>query len=182
MLRKNRAIKLAEEVLTENGVSHLPVRIDELAKKHAFVMRETLPKDVSGMLVPNSESTKKQWIIVVNKDHVLERRRFTIAHELGHLLMHQYKVPHADGAQRVRFRDSASSLGTEREEVEANQFAAELLMPASLLLPKLRELGFDSWDAEHTHEASEAIAHLASLCKVSQQALVFRIANLLQPD
>lgn len=133
------------------------------------------------MLVPTDEGAKKKWIIVLNKKHTPLRHRFTIAHELGHLLMHQYTKPHADGEQRIRFRDGTSSLGTEPEEVEANQFAAELLMPAALLVPRLREKGLDSWDGDESdNAATQAIGALAEECRVSQKALLFRIVNLFQ--
>jgi hypothetical protein len=178
---KTRAVRAAEELLDTLTVRRLPVRIDEIARKHAFVMRDPLPPDVSGMLIPAADNSKKSWIIIVNKKHSLERQRFTMAHELAHLVLHEYKTPHADGTQRVRFRDASSSLGTDREEVEANQFAAEILMPATLLIPRLRELGLDSWDGELSDTVSDALVGLARECRVSEQALLFRIANLLQP-
>lgn len=175
-----RAVRAAQQVLEEASVGRLPVKVHELAKKHAFVMRDPLPKDVSGMLIPAGAESKKRWIIVLNKAHTPERQRFTTAHELGHLLLHQYTTPHADGTQRVRFRDGTSALGTDRDEVEANQFAAELLMPASLLIPRLRELGLDSWDGDPPEKGSDALSELAQECRVSEQALLLRIANLLQ--
>ncbi len=174
-----RVTRAAQAILTGAAISRLPVDVRALARKHAFLMRDPLPPDVSGMLIPAPVDAKKSWIIMVNPTHSIERQRFTIAHELGHLVLHQYTSPHADGMQRVRFRDDTSSAGTDRDEIEANQFAAELLMPEQFLLPRLRELGFDSWDGEPPDDAADAIGDLAAECKVSQQALVIRIANLL---
>ena len=80
------------------------------------------------------------------------RRRFTIAHELGHCVLHQ------DG-QRALFcrHGSVEPPNPDREdagpqaapeplaliEQEANQFAAELLMPAPLIRHHYRETGGD---------------------------------------
>lgn len=178
---KTRAISAAQDLLKESSSVRLPVKVHEFARKHAYVMHDSLPPDVSGMLVPAAERSKKRWIIIINKSHPIERQRFTMAHELAHLMLHQYKTPHADGMQRVHFRNAVSSLGSDRDEVEANQFAAELLMPAELLVPRLRELGLDSWDGEPSDSVAASLEQLAFECKVSQQALVFRLANLLQP-
>lgn len=59
-------------------------------------------------------------IVVVNDDLPPDRVRFTVAHELGHLLLH--RVP-ADEAER-----------------EANRFAAEFLVPAAAIKPELEGL------------------------------------------
>lgn len=176
---KTRAARVAKEVLTELNVVKLDVKVREIAKKYAFIVRDPLPDDVSGMLIPSAPGSSKKWIIVVNKTHPQTRQNFSMAHELGHLILHGYTTPHADGGQPVRFRNETSSLGTDKDEIEANQFAAELLMPEELLMPRLQALGLTSWDGEPSKDALE---QLASECKVSQQALVFRIASLLQPS
>ncbi len=69
--------------------------------------------------------------IVVNKNNPVARQRFTIAHELGHFFLHQNETMHVDEHETVSvyFRDSESSKATKINEIEANQFAAELLMP-----------------------------------------------------
>lgn len=105
------------------------------------------------------------------------RQRFTIAHELGHLLLHRYTTPHADGRQ-IRFRDEDSSKGSVREEVEANQFAAEVLMPEDLIRAHLK-MSFDLADDTADREAVERLTRLAKRFEVSVQALSFRVANLI---
>ncbi|NOT09558.1 MAG: ImmA/IrrE family metallo-endopeptidase [Gemmatimonadales bacterium] len=164
------------------GESKLPVRIYEIAKRYAHIQRDRLPSDVSGMLIPAPEGASKRWIIVINKDHSIERQRFSMAHELGHLVLHEYRTPHADGVRQVRYRDTESSRGTDRDEIEANQFAAEILLPTKLIVPKLQELGLDTWDGEANKRITGAVEDLAVVCQVSQQALLLRIGNLLHRD
>jgi len=177
---RTRAVQAAEQIITRHKLERLPVNIRDVAREYASILTDPLPPDVSGMLVPASDQSAKKWIIIVNKRHGIERQRFTIGHELAHLLLHNYTAPHADGTKQIRYRNALSSLGTEQEEIEANQFAAEVLLPAKLLIPRLQNLGLISWDGEVPAKLSEAIADLAAECKVSLQALLLRIGNLLQ--
>jgi Zn-dependent peptidase ImmA (M78 family) len=62
-------------------------------------------------------------------------------------------------------------MATDISEVEANQFAAELLMPLKFLLRDLPEIRID-------FESDEKIASLAKRYGVSAQAMAYRIANL----
>ena len=75
-------------------------------------------------------------IIGVNSLHHPNRQRYTIAHELGHLELHRQLITsevHVDKGFPVLMRDPKSATGTELHEIEANQFAAELLMPRTLI-------------------------------------------------
>jgi Zn-dependent peptidase ImmA (M78 family) len=176
----SRATKMAKQVLKEQRVLSAPVQIEQIAKRYAHVVLEDLPPDVSGMLVPLAADTSKHpWAIIVNETNAKVRQRFTIAHELGHLLLHRYTTPHADAGYKVRFRDQASSTGSVGEEIEANQFAAALLMPEELILSYLAKVGFDYASAETDETAViEKLAAIANKFKVSIQSLSFRIANL----
>ncbi len=68
-------------------------------------------------------------IIVVNRNFSNDRKRFTIAHELGHILMHV-----AGGFPISKHRDSKT------REDEANIFASEFLMPKNEIINSLRGL------------------------------------------
>jgi Zn-dependent peptidase ImmA (M78 family) len=68
-------------------------------------------------------------------------------------------------------RDAKSSTATDISEVEANQFAAELLMPIRFLVRDLPGLGID-------FESDDKVASLAKKYGVSAQAMAYRIANL----
>ena len=171
MRPQRRAWNAAHQLLQESGVRSAPVPVEKIAGKHAAIAREPLGDDISGMLIP----TKDGPVIVVNSDHSPARQRFTLAHELGHLLLHNYTTPHADRRYKVRFRNAASSEGRDVEEVEANQFAAALLMPQDLLVKKLLEIGFEY---DSNEDDSEQLAAVASAFKVSQQALSIRLSAL----
>src|SRR5689334_698552 len=112
MAKPQRAIKEAQRVLSQCKVSSVPVDIETLASKWAHIVKQRLDSDLSGMLVPVPDSTDaRKWAIVVNKSHSAVRQRFTIAHELGHLLLHGYTSAHADRGFKIRLRDSKSSEG-----------------------------------------------------------------------
>jgi Zn-dependent peptidase ImmA (M78 family) len=78
-------------------------------------------------------------VIAVNPAHHLKRRRFTIAHELGHCPLHGGLVEHVDHNFRA-WRHADSSKAVNWEENQANRFAAELLMSNSFLEADLDEL------------------------------------------
>jgi IrrE N-terminal-like domain len=181
MRRISRAVRAARDLLQSEGIKTPAVPVEEIARRHAWLTYEDLPAEISGMLVPlASESSERRWAIIVNSGQALVRQRFTIAHELGHLLLHRYSQPHADAGFKVRFRDENSSLGSIREEVEANQFAAELLMPEPLLVKHLVAMGLDYAVEEMTDRQLEKLRELASDFGVSAQSLTFRIANLAE--
>jgi hypothetical protein len=180
MAASQRAARAALRVLAGEQVTKAPVPIGAIAAKYALVMYEKLPDEVSGMLLPlPKEGNAPKWAIVVNDGHAPVRQRFTIAHELGHLLMHRYTTPHADGKFVIRFRNATSSTGSDREEIEANQFAAELLMPERLVLAHATHLGLDLGDADPDSAASK-LSQLAKRFAVSVQAISFRVAHLTE--
>lgn len=176
--RKRRAWMAAQQLLREEGITEAPIDVEAIAAKRAHVIEQEMPEEISGMLVPLAEEAGgKAWAIVVNERHSLVRKRFTIAHELAHLVLHGYTSPHADRGFKVRMRDARSSDGSVLEEIEANQFAAELLMPRDYLIRRMEEEEFEYVAAEG--EGSEQLADLARELRVSQQALSIRLSTIL---
>src|SRR5439155_24819979 len=88
-----QAGRAAEKVVEDHGVRRAPINVVKIASKHASVIKRPLEDDISGALIPLGEN---DWAILVNSRHHPNRQRFTIAHELGHLLLHGYRTPHAD--------------------------------------------------------------------------------------
>ena len=109
-------------------------------------------------------------MIGVNWLHHPNRQRFTIAHEIGHFVLHRGGT-YIDKGTYARFRDLESGSGTKREEREANQFAAELLMPRHLVETLLQSQHLDPGD-------DGSLNRLAEEFEVSALAMSFRLANL----
>jgi Zn-dependent peptidase ImmA (M78 family) len=150
------------------GLDEPPVDVEALARSlGAEVRLFRLERDVSGVLYRD----KGRRVIVVNSAHPLVRRRFTIAHEIGHLLMHPGQTVHVDQGLRINLRDPMSATAEDIDEVEANAFAANLLMPAGWLRSDLADRSLNLEDATE-------IQHLAERYKVSQQAMIVRLASL----
>lgn len=123
--------------------------------------------DVAGVLYRQGDHK----VIAVNQMHPLTRRRFTIAHEIGHLVLHRGVPVHVDQGFRINLRDPSSAQGQEIEEIEANAFAANLLMPFYWLRNDLRA---DLIDLDDSSEVKE----LAERYQVSQQAMLIRLTTL----
>lgn len=167
--RFSLARRKATELLRTGQVTTAPVPIEVLAGLVGAVIRyEPFAGQLSGMVhrLQNGGA-----IIGVNSLHAETRKRFTIAHELGHLVLHTDEDFHIDETFPAKFRDEVSSLAIDDHEIEANQFAAELLMPTFLLADELNEFPFDI-------ESGELAADLARKYCVSVQAMTIRLSSL----
>jgi Zn-dependent peptidase ImmA (M78 family) len=169
MLRQDRASKAARDVLRRAGVSRPPIPVERIARQLGVeVRRQPFEGDLSGMLFREAGRA----IVGVNSLHPRSRQRFTIAHEIGHLELHDREGIHLDRKfPIVRQRDARSSLAIDAEEIEANGFAAELLMPASMIEDDIEE-------ADPFFEDDELTSWLADRYEVSLQAMAIRLGNL----
>ncbi len=174
-VRRKYVRTLVERILNVNGIDKPPVPVENLvATLGADLRYEPANDDLSGFLIRDPKKNQRA-IIGVNLNHATNRKRFTVAHELGHFLMHQGDMVHVDrfnAVFQVKLRSEEASKGTDIEEIEANLFAAELLMPASFL-----KLDLDSMQPQDI-EDEEALRKLASIYEVSLQALTFRLVYL----
>jgi Zn-dependent peptidase ImmA (M78 family) len=160
--------RLTEQLLSEFEVCSPPVPVERMATAKGCVIRQSDLGEISGILVRSSSGS----VIGVNKIHPETRRRFTIAHELGHFLLHQGEGVTYDEDFRVSLRSDQSSTGTDVAEIEANFFAASLLMPNGLLLADPRTKSIELED-------SDATSDLAATFGVSTQAMTLRLARLI---
>lgn len=169
---RTRAIGTAKSIIDKHNVVRPPVRIDKLARKlGAKLLYAPLDDELSGMVYIKDGDP----IIGVNALHHPNRQRFTIAHEVGHLLLHKDQIAkevHVDKAFLMLRRDAKAASGTDNIEIEANAFAAEILMPEKLVLNFLEGDSFDIDD-------EELIKTLAQKFKVSTQAMQFRLGNFI---
>src|SRR5438445_468099 len=126
-LRKKQIQDTINNLLNSNRVKKPPVPVDRIAHKlgldvelHRFDKEE-----FSGILVREGDKA----VIGINATHSPTRQRFSIAHEIGHYLLHTGDRVFIDRIYNVNFRSSRSSQGTDFEEIEANTFASLLLIP-----------------------------------------------------
>ncbi|MGW3820529.1 ImmA/IrrE family metallo-endopeptidase [Streptomyces sp. NPDC005046] len=157
----------ARTLLAEFGIDEAPIDPVQLAEKlGVFVVPQDMPADVSGMLLRRGD----EQVIGVNQKHHENRQRFTVAHELGHLRLHRGRPLILDTDTRVNFRDTVSSMATDREEMEANRFAAALLAPEPMVRRAAREAEFRT--------AQQLVHLMAERFKTSDMAMNYRLINL----
>lgn len=167
-----RAEAAAENLLAAHRLIGAPVNVEQLAKACGV---EVVPQsfedgDVSGMLLREDGLPP---VIGVNTAHSHKRQRFTIAHELGHWALHPGRLVIFDRPMRINRRDSVSAMATDREEIQANAFAAALLMPERLVRQRVGEL-----PVGQRRDPEAAAGELARLFEVSALAMSFRLVNL----
>lgn len=168
-MRIQKIQKTAKELLTRFDIQAPPVPVRRLARGcGACIVRVSgRDDDIDGFLYREDSEA----VIGVNRDQAAVRQRFTIAHELGHLLLHERSQVHVDRGFRVRLRSGVSREGIDRDEMEANRFAAELLMPTGFLRADLEEWELDLAD-------DRQLRVLARRYGVSTQALAIRLNSL----
>lgn len=156
----------ADEVLSLCGISEPPVPVEMVPDKFGIHLCELSGSDdIFGAIVRQASNV----VIAVNPSQHPNRQRFTIAHELGHFFCHPSRAEHVDRDFRVHWRNRESSQGINWEEIEANRFAAELLMPERFLRT----------DLAGTAALSESVIRsLATRYRVSSVAMKFRLLNL----
>lgn len=167
--RYSRIERTVLDLLHEHGITTPAVDVQAVAEACGAAIRfERFNNEVSGLLLRDAATN----IIGVEKRQSPTRQRFTIAHELGHLLLHDGEELRVDRQFRMNLRSPASSTAEDVEEIEANAFAASLLMPLPFLKRDFEELWIDIDDEEQVKE-------LAGRYEVSPQAMTIRLVNLV---
>lgn len=158
----NTATHAANELLEKACVTKPPIDVERLAGLcGVLVLYGDFPDSLSGLVFSHDGSA----VIGVNQQHHTNRRRFSLAHELGHYLLghHQESRGYED-----RFHIDAAE-GTApgydwRAERAANDFAAEILMPRKLI--------------SHAFKKTQTPPVLAEMFEVSELAMGYRLMNL----
>lgn len=137
-----RSQVMAQRLIAWAGL-RMPMDVEEAARRLGVDIADVyLSGAVSGMLV---REEPKRWLIIVNRRHTDPgRRRFTIAHELGHWILH-----------RPLLSECVLELWEEWER-EADDFAAHLLMPPDQVQEWVRMFGMV--DIERAFGVSKAAA------------------------
>lgn len=169
---RDRGRDRARQLIADYDISRPPVHVEPIAEAYGFeIARHRFDGPESGFALRDG----RRSIIGVNIQTSRRRQRFTIAHELGHLLMHEGRPLTVDQAVlRVDLRNEVSSMATDLQEIEANTFAASLLMPEEIVLDHATILLRTSSDISR----DDLITKLARTFDVSVEAMGYRLISL----
>ncbi len=145
----------AWQTLIDFKVSSLPVSLFSICTEAGISIIEN--KDVNELRQGESGVSVKQgdnWYIIIEDTEILQRQRFTIAHELAHILLgHE---------MRSGYYTRRENMVKSDDETEADMFAARLLAPACVLW------GINAQTAEQ----------IASVCNISREAAKIRAERM----
>ncbi len=159
-----RAAGAAERVIQEHNIRALPVQPIEIAERVGIevVAKPASDSGVSGMLIKVGDDFCIAYATHIGSPGF---RRFSIAHELGHYFLEGHiDAVFVEGSVH---ESRAGFLSGIQYEIEADHFAARLLMPNALFSAALRRAG----------EGLAAVESLASLCETSLPATAIRYAE-----
>jgi Zn-dependent peptidase ImmA (M78 family)/DNA-binding XRE family transcriptional regulator len=152
----------ADALLEAAGITSLPIPIEELVIGCGVqILPWDFDNNIDGLVI----QLEARAVIWVNRDQAKTRQRFTLAHELGHHLLRHVDEFHLDLGGDLSPNATGEHPGYNwRAERAANEFAANLLMPASMI----RRASAETTD----------VSALASQFKVSPAAMGFRLTAL----
>lgn len=183
--RSRRVVeKQAEHVLERMGITKPPVDVEKVARGLGYkvVFKYYDDDELSGTVFTDSRGA---ITLGINTFQAPVRQRFSIAHEIGHAQMHlggrqANDELFVDPPARMLFRDGKASLGEYKQEIEANQFAAALLMPADFV----STVGSRLVKTNASISVARLVDSLAERFEVSAQAMKYRLVTLgiIEPD
>lgn len=151
-------------VIAANYVTSPPILIDDIAENYGLkVLYGELPPemgDVAGYIMLQDE----EKVVLINSLDSPVRQRFTIAHELGHYLLHVDALRN-NPKYGIMKRHPIGQGDNDVYEIEANFFASRLLVPKFLL------------------EQYEQLPHtrMATIFAVSSDVIGYRLRNQNAP-
>ncbi len=141
----------AGDLLRHFSINDTPVPVERIVREMGIAIEIVETSEFAG----SSDTNGNQATIRVNAADVRVRQRFTVAHELGHVLLHPLGQ---------NFRDP-DFLPSTHFEVEANGFAADLLMPEWMVRSAFNAIGPGS-------------LRLAAMFDVSVASIEYRLRQL----
>lgn len=158
---RTSAESLLENVWLNRG---FPVDPAWIARKLGLdAVEAEIDNNVSGALI---KEKNQDPVIILNKHDSSSRKRFTCAHELGHYVRNTETIDDYKKLEyeHIDFRDERSSSGCIEEEIFANNFAANLLMPRHEVIKK--------------HKEGMPKVLMSDYFGVSDEAITYRLKNL----
>ena len=158
--------EMASKVLAECGIAEPPIDLKRIVEVKGFVYMEvdTFPDDVSALFIEKGG----QNYAMVNSKHHPNRRRFSLAHELGHIILSHKWVDLEEEVSTIDTppENNGDSRHRDAREKEADIFASALLIPLAML------------KKEHSKKDVD-INKLAKAFAVSPQAMTIAVMDNL---
>jgi Zn-dependent peptidase ImmA (M78 family) len=163
--RYSLAQELADKITINES---FPIDLDKICNLFQINLIKKTVEGLSGAAIVEGAAKT----ILVNNSEPETRQRFTISHELGHLLLHKNENLNYSQVPVVLFRESTATAFQDWKEREANCFAANLLMPTKAIQVRIQEL----FQTEAIHE--DVVEKLSNEFQVSVQAMSIRLSQL----
>jgi predicted transcriptional regulator len=160
IVSKSTGLDITTEAQIQAFQQSPPVDVSAIAKSFGINVWEdrNLGPAVSGKLFQDRvNGGTSGYSIVVNANEAFVRRRFTVAHEIAHFLLHRDLI--REGVEDDTFYRSKLSSAL---ETQANAMAANILMPYVLI-------------NQAVAQGINTVAGLATLFQVSQDAMKVRM-------
>lgn len=164
-LKLTPEIKMARRLHKKHSLI-IPVDLNNLISEYAQLIYKSIPIDgVDGVCI-NLKHPKKKTKIVVNNTSSNNRQRFTLAHELGHIIIPWHLGTIIDDIDNKETKSGCDNPYWINER-EANRFASELLMPFDWLYARFLE----------NNNLNELISFTCKNCVVSEDAARIRVGR-----
>lgn len=178
---KEHKEKAPSRLLKDLDLYKVPIDLDELCNRLGVNKSSKMKfSPHSGEISVNKEGVVDIWINPIDAPN---RRRFTLAHEIGHLVHDIIPYITGDGGAD-KFIDDEKTLKRDGrqhpEEYRANDYAAKLLMPRALVIEHAKEVISEirNETGKRKVPVSEFVARMAKVFKVSEQAMEIRLSNI----
>lgn len=159
----SKAITAVKKIYDECGITDpLQLSIEDVINSKNIVIKEEEIDGADGRILMNENS----GVITINsKIDFPPKKRFILAHELGHFELHRnIKKGFSDNDETL---NHSYQINFSVEEVEANEFAAEYLMPTELFYSECKGKVFNH----------KVIEHLANRFQVSKTAAILKFVK-----
>jgi Zn-dependent peptidase ImmA (M78 family) len=151
-----------DRIIKAFNLNTAPIDVEAITEELGIeIQHKELPNNHPGY----AECSNGQPLIVINKKHSKDRGRFTLAHELGHHLLHESDLLKEGSLDRIGY----NHYHDDYREFEANDFSARLLMPEHIVR---------AYYDEYTVDGYVDVSALAYIFKVSIDAMRFRLNKI----
>ncbi len=165
--KKNNAFNRAKQLLDECGLDEITdIEMDLFVSGLDAILIEEEMNNCDGKIIFGKNKTVIKVNSLIPYEH---RKRFAIAHEIGHLIMHKdYELPEDTFENLNIVEGMENALKNGKQELEANEFASELLMPERLFIQEAKGKTF----------SPTLIKNLSERFNTSLTATIFRYLSL----